>query len=133
MPGFLISNSEYTVGLENYDKTSCVSDYIKSNEFTIERLTLNKFMLDKCMKEDDDYIVVAEGVILNKLRLFKKFSTDNVFGLIKEMYQSVGEKFFDEFRGSFSGALFIKKESGLYTQITMMIILYIITMIQVKF
>lgn len=67
MPGFLISNIEYTVGLENYDKTSCVSDYIKSNEFTIERLTLNKFMLDKCMKENEVPITLNEHAMESML------------------------------------------------------------------
>lgn len=45
MPGFLISNIEHKTILNNYDKSSCVSDYYRYKEFTIGRLTLEKFML----------------------------------------------------------------------------------------
>lgn len=111
MPGFFISNIENNVALRNYDMLSCVFDQIETKDFYIARRTLNKYMLDKCIKEDEEYIVVTDGVILNKVYMLKKYNAKDVFSLIKNMYRYGGETFFEEFRGSFSGALYIKKEN----------------------
>ena len=111
MPGFYISDFEITAELNSAKKDRCVLDEKVWNGLKIKRCTLDKFVNDKCLEETKDYIIVSEGVLLNKAHLFKEYGTDCVSGLIIKMFESVGETFFDKFRGSFSGALYIKKES----------------------
>lgn len=73
---------------------------------------IHKFEKDKIFSETDKYIVLLDGVILNKNELIKQFNTqDDEFQwrdtLIK-MYASQGEQFFKSLYGSFSGAVYDK-------------------------
>ncbi len=111
MPGFYISDFEKTTELNSVKKDKCVLDKKEWNGFNIKRCTLNKFINDKCMEETENYIAVSEGVLLNKTDLFKEYGTKTVSELMIKMFETLGETFFDKFRGSFSGALCIKKES----------------------
>lgn len=111
MPGFYISNLKKTTELHSVKQNRCIMNEKEYNEFSVKRCTLDKFINDKCFVETDKYIIVAEGVLLNKLKLYKMYETDSVPNLIIKMFERGGETFFDKFRGSFSGALFVKNES----------------------
>lgn len=56
-------------------------------------------------------IVVAEGYLLNKTELFRKYTASTMTELISHMYRDCGEAFFTEFRGCFSGAIYVKEEN----------------------
>lgn len=108
MPGFFISNKKIKIELHNMYPENCKADSIEQKEQTIMRNTLDKFMMDKAFDEDNQYICILDGVLLNKRFLFKKYKVDTVEQLIKTLYELNGETYFKEFRGSFSGALFDK-------------------------
>jgi len=55
-------------------------------------------------------LVIAEGYLLNKKELFNKYTALTMTGLINQMFQRSGESFFSEFRGCFSGAVYVKPE-----------------------
>lgn len=82
---------------------------MKYDNWDIQRNTLNKFIDDKILIQDENFIIVTEGVILNKKQLFKKYNCSNLFKLIISMKKN-GMDFYNEFRGSFSGAVFDKKK-----------------------
>ena len=110
MPGFIISNYEHNEKLIKCNTTNIVVGEFFLDSFFVKRATLNKFFDDKAFFQDDFYCIVVEGVLLNKTQLYNKYDVDSVHNLVIKMYQSEGEVFFRNFRGSFSGALYIKAE-----------------------
>lgn len=108
MPGFFVSNDKINLDLKNIYQEKCFAESIESKYFTIKRNTLNKFMDDKAFKETENAIIVLDGYLLNKALLFQKYDAKTVVSLIWNMYEEVGECFFNEFRGSFAGALYDK-------------------------
>lgn len=67
---------------------------------------ISKFFEDKVFFEDDDCILILDGVILNKCDLI---IDDDWCHTIKSLYISKGNEFFSVFRGCFSGAVYNKK------------------------
>lgn len=84
----------------------CYKDIVCSNYM------IKKFEQDKLFNETDEYIVLLDGVILNKRQLIEDggFNHDDLQWLhtIERLYKEKGEHFFCELRGSFAGALYDK-------------------------
>ena len=102
MSGFsLISSANYTNLLLS-------SEYVSKMSFrnmTAYNHMIKKFVEDKVFYQDDHYMIVIDGVLLNKSQLCKnKFWHETII----HMYESKGECFFNDFRGSFSGFLYDK-------------------------
>ena len=77
-----------------YDNMSCKNNFIE------------KFEKDKIFYQDEDYIIILDGVILNKSQLQQNnLWVDTVISL----YEKEGDTFFEFFRGVFAGALLNKK------------------------
>jgi len=109
MPGFLyykLDENEKKYIFSN--KKNNLSREMTYKNINICQETINKFLEDKVFLEDDKYIVVIEGVIVNSKELINNYSCENWLDTIIYMYNKVGESFFSEFRGSFSG-IFIDK------------------------
>lgn len=100
--------------LESQNKEYSFSN-IKYNDMIISETDvainhmINKFEKDKIFSKQDDCLIILDGVILNKKQLIEKYSIQNEnndwCAIVKKMYTQNGKKFFDEFRGSFSGVL----------------------------
>lgn len=92
-----------------------VGSLTDNKSFFVERRTINKFMNDKVFYEDEDFVVLTEGVVLNSLYLQEKYlgssksGAQNFASAVVELYKRNGEQFFADFRGSFSGAFYDKK------------------------
>ncbi|ACB08668.1 MAG: Asparagine synthase [Thermotoga petrophila] len=113
MPGFLaeISLKQGKVA-KNFNLTfdsGLMVESLEEKHYYIERRTIKKFERDKVFAEDENYIVLTEGVILNSLELMEKYKTSDLKNAIIKMYEQNGETFFKEFRGSFSGLLYDRK------------------------
>jgi asparagine synthase (glutamine-hydrolysing) len=110
MPGFILEIGSNRIDKDlNFYKDNLFVDHLKSNDFYIEKRTIRKFENDKILKENDDYIILIEGVILNSKKLIKKYNENDLFNTVINMYKINGEKFFEEFKGSFSGIFYDKK------------------------
>lgn len=109
MPGFLIGSENIKSNLQNEYPKRCLQQEIETPIGTVKRNTLNKFMLDKAFVQTADYVIIAEGYLLNKKALFDKYKKQCMEDLIAQMYEKNGETFFSEFRGGFSGSLYDKK------------------------
>lgn len=83
----------------------------KYNDISIQRLIINKFLNDKVFIENDDYIVLIEGVVLNSLDLAKRNSVSSLKEYIEISLKNNTLDFYDNFRGSFCG-YFINKKSN---------------------
>ena len=70
---------------------------------------IDKFENDKLFYQDEDVVIVLDGIILNKSDLIKEGKNEDWSEFVKNLYYDVGEEFFSSFRGSFAGALLDKK------------------------
>lgn len=73
---------------------------------------IHKFEQDKVFAETNGFIVLLDGVILNRKALMGKCEQKDVTWLdvLIGLYESEGERFFTSLRGSFAGALYDKKK-----------------------
>lgn len=108
MPGFLISNLPKRISLRNY-ATYCHQAEMECDGYWAKWNTLNKYMQDKVFRQNEQYILILEGVILNKQELCDKYKETWEEALIK-MYEQSGVTFMKELRGSFSGAVYDKRK-----------------------
>ena len=108
MPGFIIHIGKEPLSFAPETRKSLVVDSLNGDGFCIERRVVNKFMNDRLFYEDDAFFVVIEGVVLNNHDLVKQYNADGWKDCVERMYRQKGETFYNEFRGSFSGALFDK-------------------------
>lgn len=105
MPGFFISNVLIELALTNFRDCHFIGDRIRHARYTIQRSTLDKFMDDKLFYEDEDFIIITEGVFLNK----KELCADSSWPVtVRTMAANQEYRYFDRFRGNFSGAHYHK-------------------------
>jgi asparagine synthase (glutamine-hydrolysing) len=64
------------------------------------------------LREDNQFIIGIEGVILNLKSLKELNGKDNVFEVIKSLYFSKGENFINDLRGDFSGFIYSKSDDS---------------------
>lgn len=78
-------------------------------DFDLEVDLNPKFINDICHFENDNFLIVLDGVILNKIDLFKN-ERSSWEACIISLYNDNGDAFYEQFRGSFFGVLFDKKK-----------------------
>ena len=112
MPGFFVCNKTTRFTLKDKYPENDISGSINYPEgYTVLRNTLNKFMDDKAFCRYGDHVCILDGMLLNKKALYTKYKTDTVPSLMKIMYEKLGETFFSEFRGAFTGAMYIAEKN----------------------
>lgn len=110
MPGFIGTlETKKKIIFNKEERKNLLIEYLEGTDYFIERRTINKFLLDKVFVDRDDLLIVTEGVILNKEELQIKYNVSTFEECIILMYKTLGETFFNSFRGSFSGVLFDKQ------------------------
>lgn len=113
MPGFLFSNFSQLPILRDDVSCNTISKEAVIYGYNVKVNTINKFVNDKAFFIDGNYLIICEGVLLNKTALLNKYNVKAVNELIIKMYEKCGNTFFDEFRGSFSGLLLDHKRNRL--------------------
>lgn len=108
MPGFFISNTAGLATPDNVYNEHCVKERLDNDRYTICRNTLNKYLADKLFFETESFIVLLEGVILNKDDLIAEYSCADFKQTVLFMMAARPDDFFDVFRGTFSGAVYFK-------------------------
>ena len=72
MPGFIVNiSTKLKTSLQTDNSEVFQIDYTSANNFQLARCTIKKFLDDKIFYENDFYIIVIEGVVLNKKELIK--------------------------------------------------------------
>ena len=107
MPGFFVTNTDKIPELVNYSQNRCIQGKICYKQWTISWNVLNKYQDDKIFLETNSHIIVLDGVILNKTALMKRAESESWAQTVQKL---IFEKktFFEDFRGSFSGAVYEK-------------------------
>ncbi|MDH2881561.1 asparagine synthase-related protein [Bacillus cytotoxicus] len=114
MPGFLgvIGNKRSNnklIDLNNPRYHELVTNEIYGESFYLARFVNNKFLNDKVFFENEKYIVITDGVLLNSTFLKEKYQKESMSELLIEMYEQCGETFFEQLRGSYSCVLYNKE------------------------
>ncbi len=106
---FLINRNKQTI-INNNCK-------IMYNEFGISCgfTPHNRFENDKVYLNNEQYIAILDGVVFNNTELIRKFNQKNWQDTIIYMYETLGEKFYEVFRGSFNGIIYSKKTDEFVT------------------
>lgn len=86
-------------------------DYVKGEEFLIYKNFNKKFTKEKIFQEDNDVLVVIDGVLLNDKELKNQYGATDNFNLIKTMYESQGINLVNSLRGNFYGMIYDKKKN----------------------
>ena len=76
---------------------------INSDGWHLELSSIKKFENDKTLYDNEDYVVLIDGVILNLVSLKKEYNVNCIEKLTIILYEKFGEKFFHCFRGNFCG------------------------------
>lgn len=104
MPGFLCStNSKINIFS---DQRQLVSKTMNRENFFVQQYTVNKFLNDKIIYGNTNYIFLIEGVIFNYNTLLKEYKITDKIELVIELYCKEGDAFCNKFRGSFSGIFY---------------------------
>lgn len=109
MPGFRITNFTCDSKLNNYKYANTLNDGLVYNDWTISRSTLNEFLNDKLLFENNDYIVLLEGVVLNSNELIIEYDKDNWHDTVNYIITEK-ENWFSILEGPVSGAVYYKKD-----------------------
>lgn len=107
MPGFFISNTKEIPVLHNYDDANCVAGSMVCGQWNISWNVLNKYMDDKLFYQNDDFVILLDGVILNKRDLMAQLKTDSWADAVCCMIRQ-DPRWFQSLRGVFSGAVLDK-------------------------
>ena len=108
MPGFIVHTGSRPFKLIRETRKKLVENRIEGEYFFAERRVVNKFMEDRIFLDTSNFIIIVEGVVLNKHELMDRYGIGIWSDCIIQMYKKEGESFFNLFRGSFSGALYDK-------------------------
>ena len=81
------------------------SGKLESENILLEWNVADKFRNDKCFGRDQKLMIMLDGVVLNKQTLFQKYGTENMFALLKKLYEKDNTLFFSKLRGNFCGCL----------------------------
>ena len=117
MPGFygVISNDNEKVSkvsalkpVVNNDKL--ITGELNGDSFYIYRYVNKKFLEDKVFFENENYLIVTDGVLLNSSFLKKKYNQTFLYKTLIVMYERNGEDFFNEIRGSYSCLIYDKRK-----------------------
>lgn len=82
-------------------------------DISIYRKTDGRFFNDKVFFQDDNYMIVIDGVLLNLSELKIEYKCDNTYELLTKMYEEYKEKFISKLRGPFSGVFYDKNKDKL--------------------
>ena len=105
MPGIFGTNIKNSKQIMQSDNR--IFKRLESNNFYLELSAIKKFENDKGLFENETYILLLDGVILNLTNLMKSYKKNNLLDLVIKMYK-YKEEFFSEFRGCFCGFFYDK-------------------------
>lgn len=96
-------------GNSSSQEMSCCGDYQYIAQFD------NMFPDDKVYIKSDDFVLILDGMVLNKKQMLKNDSSLSWGDFLINLYKTKGEQFFAQLRGSFVGALYdVKKDKWIF-------------------
>jgi len=102
----VLGKEGYTL-FHSADFSHVTNEEKRYHHFIYGRSTINCYQSDRVMQEDDDVIIVFEGVFFNK-------EYENSFDTLKKWYQQRGSTAIRNIEGQFCGFIYDKKQKKLY-------------------
>lgn len=96
--------------IQNGNGLGVSSKTMRYNNVLCENLMIQKFENDKVFYENDKYLVVLDGVVVNKNKFTSALSWPDE---LVSLYETYGDCFFDKLRGSFAGTFYDKQKNKL--------------------
>ncbi len=87
-------------------------DQIVYKNIICQNQMIDKFVDDKLFFETKDYIIIIDGVILNKQLLMQQYGISTWKETVLHLLNTNGDTFFSILRGSFAGAVYKKIENS---------------------
>lgn len=106
IPSPLTFRDKNVYGQESRFRTS----YIDAEKYRIEHFTHNKFERDKTLKEDEQFVVGIEGVILNLSELAITTQQPDIYNILKQLYIAKDNDFIHSLKGEFVGFIYSKTD-----------------------
>ena len=110
MPGFIAHIGNNKIAFSEEKRSKLIIDKFENSTYQVERRVISKFMNDRLFVDNEDYLIVVEGVVLNNHELIEEYNASTWYDTIILMYNALGDAFFKDFRGSFSGIFYDKKQ-----------------------
>ncbi len=111
MPGFYITNLTPIAPICDIE-TKCLTDHMEADSYHIWRITRQRYLDDKLFFQNEKYVVILEGVILNKRELLEQHQKKSLQELVLELLEEDPKQFYDRFRGMFSGAIYFRSQKS---------------------
>lgn len=89
--------------VSSFSNELCFENYYCSTDFA------RRFEEDKVIFQDEEYILLLDGIVLNKKIILSQGKTSIWADCLLNLYKEKGEQFFSALRGNYSGALYDKK------------------------
>ena len=109
MPGFRITNLRRKCECVNTIYAKTIVDTLTFGDWEIVRSTLAKFLNDKIWYEDQDRVVVLEGVVLNSDDLLGENNSGTWMEKFLALTEAGNVDFLSKLEGPISGAIYYKK------------------------
>lgn len=68
-----------------------------------------RFVNDRLFYDNNDYLIILDGVLLNKNELFNEYKVETLEELMTKLYEQYHDDFIKMLRGPFTGVIFEKK------------------------
>jgi asparagine synthase (glutamine-hydrolysing) len=111
MPGFIVTIGT-KIKMSPSTEKDCMCDNLNCEEYFIEHRTIDKFLNDKFLFDTIDYVYLLDGVVFNNHFLMEKYDCDDWKTCVNIMHRKKPRTFFNEFRGSFLGFVYDKKNDS---------------------
>lgn len=94
-------------GIDNNDRIDSKKELFSNRVYALNNM-IDKYEKDKIFIQNEEYLLILDGVILNKSEIIKLNDNKDWVDVIFDLYKK-SDTFFSIFRGSFSGVLYDKE------------------------
>ena len=109
MPGFIVAIGNSIVIPAEKDPALFVAERT-GDSYQISWRSCRKFMNDKMLLENDQYVLLLEGVVVNNHILEERYQAKDWKECVEKMLSEQKDTFYKEFRGSFCGFVYDKTD-----------------------
>lgn len=107
MPGFIVAVGNGIVIPTKKESALSVTELI-GDGYQVSWRTCRKFQNDKMLLDNDRYVLLLEGVIVNNHLLVERYQAKDWQDCVEKMFSEKKDIFYKEFRGSFCGFVYDK-------------------------
>ena len=109
MPGFIVTVGNGLVIPAGKEPALSISE-LTGDGYQVSWRTCRKFQNDKMLLDNDRYVLLLEGVVVNNHLLVERYQAKDWQDCVEKMLSLQKDTFYKEFRGSFCGFVYDKAD-----------------------